>query len=105
MLLSGVGLAHFRWNKELTLKCKLKCYVKPMKDPLGVSPSKGNQGTREFSVPPFVLVVLRGTTLIPSCYHQTMFVFLNSAQWKHHGLSWGSSTVLLIENNRKLGKT
>ena len=23
----------------------LKCYVKPMKDPLGVSPSKGNQGT------------------------------------------------------------
>ena len=29
---------------ELTLKCKLKCYEKPMKDPLGVSPSKGNQG-------------------------------------------------------------
>ena len=29
----------------LTLKCKLKCYVKPMKNPLGVSPSKGNQGT------------------------------------------------------------
>ena len=25
----------------MTLKCKLKCYVKPMKDPLGVSPSKG----------------------------------------------------------------
>ena len=33
------------WNRELTLKCKLKCYVKPMKDPLGVSPSKENQGT------------------------------------------------------------
>ena len=33
------------WNRELTLKCKLKCYVKPMKDPLGVSPGKGNQGT------------------------------------------------------------
>ena len=33
------------WNRELTLKCKLKCYVKPMKDPLGVSPSKGKQGT------------------------------------------------------------
>ena len=32
------------WNREL-LKCKLKCYEKPMKDPLGVSPSKGNQGT------------------------------------------------------------
>ena len=25
------------WNRELTLKCKLKCYVKPMKDPLGVT--------------------------------------------------------------------
>ena len=33
------------WNRELTLKCKLKCYVKPMKDQLGVSPSKENQGT------------------------------------------------------------
>ena len=32
------------WNRELTLKCKLNCYVKPMKDPLGISPSKGNQG-------------------------------------------------------------
>ena len=32
-------------NRELTLKCKLKSYVKPMKDPLGVSPSKRNQGT------------------------------------------------------------
>ena len=31
------------WNRELTLKCKLKCYVKPMKDPLGISPSKGNR--------------------------------------------------------------
>ena len=29
-------------NRELTLKCKLKCYEKPMKDPLGVSPSTGN---------------------------------------------------------------
>ena len=41
-------VAHWQnrwWNRELTLKCKLKCYVKPMKDPLGVSPSKGNQGT------------------------------------------------------------
>ena len=33
------------WNRELTLKCKLKCYVKPMKDPQNVNPSKGNQGT------------------------------------------------------------
>ena len=35
-----------KWcNREFTLKCEFKCYVKPMKDPLGVSPSKGNQGT------------------------------------------------------------
>ena len=33
------------WNRELTLQCKLKCNVKPMKDPLGVSSSKGNHGT------------------------------------------------------------
>ena len=32
-------------EQRITLKCKLECYVKPMKDPLGVSPSKGNQGT------------------------------------------------------------
>ena len=36
---------HKWWNRELTLKEKLKCYVKPMKDPLGVSPRKGNPGT------------------------------------------------------------
>ena len=29
----------------MALKCKLKCYVKPMKDPLGVSVSKGYQET------------------------------------------------------------
>ena len=29
-------------TEKITLKCKLKYYVKPMKDPLGVSPSKGN---------------------------------------------------------------
>ena len=34
-----------RTDQELTLKCKLKCYVKPMKDPLGVSPSEGTRGT------------------------------------------------------------
>ena len=27
------------------MKCKLKCSVQPMKDPLGVSPGKKNQGT------------------------------------------------------------
>ena len=32
-------------EQRIALNCKLKCYVKPMKDPLGVSPSKGNQGT------------------------------------------------------------
>ena len=31
-------------TRELTLKCKLKCYFKPMNNPLGVSPSKGKQG-------------------------------------------------------------
>ena len=34
-----------RLSNNSALKCILKCYVKPMKDPLGVSPSKGNQGT------------------------------------------------------------
>ena len=37
----------WKTNRELTLKRKLKCYVKPMKDPLGVSPSKGIQGTTQ----------------------------------------------------------
>ena len=32
-------------TRELTLKCKFKCYLKPMNNPLGVSPSKGKQGT------------------------------------------------------------
>ena len=32
-------------EQRINSKCKLKCYVTPMKDPLGVSPSKGNQGT------------------------------------------------------------
>ena len=32
-------------TENFTLKCKLKCYVKPMKDPLSISPSKGNQRT------------------------------------------------------------
>ena len=44
-LLYKLGLKAIWWNRELTLKCKLKCYVKLMKDPLGVSSSKGNQGT------------------------------------------------------------
>ena len=30
-------------TRELTLKCKFKCYFKPMNNPLGVSPSKGKQ--------------------------------------------------------------
>ena len=42
---SNGRLLHNQWNRELTLRCKLKCYVKPMKDPVGVSPSEGNQGT------------------------------------------------------------
>ena len=44
--ISNLGIVVLKcWNRELTLKCKFKCYVKPIKDPLGVSPSKGNQGT------------------------------------------------------------
>ena len=31
-------------GRELTLKYKLKCYVKPLKDPLAVSSSTVNQG-------------------------------------------------------------
>ena len=42
---AGKHYEHKWWNKELTLKCKFKCYVKPMKNPLGVSSCKGNQGT------------------------------------------------------------
>ena len=38
---------HERWKGELTLQCKLKCYVNPMKDLLGINPSKGNQGTTQ----------------------------------------------------------
>ena len=34
-----------QWNRELTLKCKFKVLIEPMNNPLGVSPSKGNQGT------------------------------------------------------------
>ena len=33
------------WNRQLTLKCKFKVLIEPMNNPLGVSPSTGNQGT------------------------------------------------------------
>ena len=40
---------HFKKIESLfcfvQVKCKLKCYFKPMNNPLGVSPSKGKQGT------------------------------------------------------------
>ena len=45
MICFGIKLETECENRELTLKCKLKCYEISMKDPLGVSPSKGNQGT------------------------------------------------------------
>ena len=45
MQISGGVFCNLCGNIELTLKCKLKCYEKPMKNPLGVSPSKGNQET------------------------------------------------------------
>ena len=46
-----------------------KCYVKPMKDQLGVSPNNGNQGTPQgkekiLCSTIFVFIVLRGTTFI-----------------------------------------
>ena len=44
-IVSVKPLFHYSGNRELTLKCKLKCYFKPMNNPLGVSPSKGKQGT------------------------------------------------------------
>ena len=44
-IITAVATCSYCGNRELTLKCKLKCYEKPMKDPLGVSPSKGNKGT------------------------------------------------------------
>ena len=31
-------------TRELTLKCKFKCYINPMNNPLGISPSKGETG-------------------------------------------------------------
>ena len=34
-------------TRELTLKCKLKCYFKPTNNPLDVSPSKGNREPHE----------------------------------------------------------
>ena len=42
VVLRSTMMVEQRINSE---RCKLKCYVKPMKDPLGVSPSKGKQGT------------------------------------------------------------
>ena len=32
-------------TREFSLKCQFKCYFKPINNPLGVSPSKGKQGT------------------------------------------------------------
>ena len=33
--------------EQRILRCKLKFYVKPMKNPLGISTSRGNQGTTQ----------------------------------------------------------
>ena len=44
-LFNMIGWYVTQWNRELTLKCKLKCYVQPVKNPLGAGPSKGSQGT------------------------------------------------------------
>ena len=34
-------------EQRINSEDKLKCYMKPMKDRLGISPSKGNQGTTQ----------------------------------------------------------
>ena len=43
-ILKGKLKLQFIVEQRINSKCKLKCYVKSMKNPLGVSPSKGNQG-------------------------------------------------------------
>ena len=53
---SNGRLLHNQWNRELTLRCKLKCYVKTVKDPVGASPSKGNQGTTRGNENPTIRV-------------------------------------------------
>ena len=45
VVLRSTMTEHKWWNRELTLKCKSKWYVKPMKDALGVSPGKWNRVT------------------------------------------------------------
>ena len=37
----------FNGTRELTLKCKLKCYFKPMNNPLGLALVKGNREPHE----------------------------------------------------------
>ena len=49
-------------TRELTLKCKLKCYFKPMNNPLGVSPSKGKQGTTRIRSTVTLSAELQGRT-------------------------------------------
>ena len=63
--------------------CKLKCCVKPMKDPLGVSPSKGNQGTTRGKEK--LLLTSVGNEPFTSCSSLIPFTRAN-AQWVFHGL-------------------
>ena len=62
-------------TRELTLKCKFKCYFKPMNNPLGVSPSKGKQGTTRGKSKDFFFA---------SCGSLFPFIRAN-AQWVIHG--------------------
>ena len=59
----------------LIVKCKLKCYFKPMNNPLGVSPSKGKQGTTRGKEKIFFFA---------SCGSLFPFTRAN-AQWVIHG--------------------
>ena len=47
---------------ELTLKCKFKVLIEPMNNPLGISPSKGNQGKHEVKKKSLTLVGNEPTT-------------------------------------------
>ena len=73
-------------TRELTLKCKLKCYFKPMNNPLGVSPRKGNREPHEAKKKSFDLggnrthdLRIRSTVTI---YIQTYPTIFFSVFWK-----------------------
>ena len=79
------------WNRELTLKCKLKCYVKPMKDPLGISPSKGNQGTTWGKEK----ILLTSVGIEPMTSGLDLLLLCRMSNEVSVGLSWVSHSTLI----------